>query len=167
MSQGVSPPAHVNSLWPRAICAQRVVATTQRRHPRWQPSRDFHVVSGSVWLAGMSEPLWPLGRSQTSSPTSQTLLLTLQTQPLLWAQNRNNDFVLEVCSKFVNEAKGPQEQMPSAWMLTSQWVCDPSFFLFPSFGQCYNEHLAFCFWLIVEQTDITESALDTTVLRQC
>ena len=59
-----------------------------------------------------------------------------------------------------NRGHPPECWHANGWLLFHFSLPTPS-------GQCYSKHLAFCFGLIVNQTDITESALDTTVLRQC
>lgn len=137
---------------------------------------DFPMVSWTLWLCRCTSPHFRASSCMLLS-RSYWKALMLSARLSCWPCKFSRCFkpkmgTLVLCPRRVPSLSvrftEPQEQMPSAWMLTCQWMWILFHFSFSlPFGQCYSEHLAFCFWLIVKQTDITESALDTTVLRQC
>lgn len=135
---------------------------------------DFRMASWTLWLCQCTH----FRNKQLQAPKPELVEgPPLPARLLCWPCKFSRCFepkmgILVLCPRLVLSLSmrftEPQEQMPSAWMLTCQWMWILFHFSFSlPFGQCYSEHLAFCFWLIVKQTDITESALDTTVLRQC
>lgn len=137
---------------------------------------DFWMVSWTLWLCQCTPSRF---RSKQLQAPKQELVEGPPTPARLscWPCKFSRCFepkmgILVLCPRLVPSLSvrftAPQEWMPSAWMLTCQWMWILFHFSFSlPFEQYYSEHLAFCFWLIVKQTDITESALDTTVLRQC
>lgn len=161
------------SLARAGLCIKRVVATTQLRPQvaaiQWLPDGLLKRLAWPVPPSLQEQAaMAPAGASRRPSLASQALIADCKFSRCFEPKTG----ILVLCPRLVTSLsvrfRGPREQMPSAWMLTCPWVWILFHFSFSlPFGQCYSEHLAFCFWLIVKQTDITESALDTTVLRQC
>lgn len=161
------------SLARAGLCIKRVVATTQLRPQvaaiQWLPDGLLKRLAWPVPPSLQEQAaMAPAGASRRPSLASQALMLTANSAAALspkweyWFCVRG---LLQVCPWGLEDLKN-RCHLPECWHARG---CE-SFFIFPfslPSGQCYSEHLAFCFWLIVKQTDITESALDTTVLRQC
>lgn len=150
------------------LYAQRGQWPQHIRCPRWQPSQWL---PGGLWVSGLMMPSllnsgvslcdpWGAHR-RPLHPVRPSCKFSHCFEPKMG--------ILVLCRRCVPSLSRRPQSLENRCHLPECWHASrrvPSISL-PSFGQCYNEHLAFWFWLVVEQTDVTESALDTAALRQC